>query len=239
VRRGGSTGIGLGLAHEFLNAGSAVIVCARSQKGLDEAKAKYPALITVKADVATAGGRENLAKWVITNYPKTNILINNAGTFREPNLVDETDNWAERQAEMDIHMSAPVHLAHLFSKHFVSQPEAAIINITSGLAYVPLPVYAVYSAAKAFLHSYTISSRVVFSKTNVRVVEISPPAVATSNNPGVPNDEFCAEVFKRFVAGEKEIGYKSSEERRIQTREQKLKTLELFATWPQLKFFTK
>jgi len=238
---GGSSGIGLGLAHEFLKAGSTVIVCGRRQNLLDEARQLYPSLIIHQADVATAEDRAKLAQWTIQNYPKLNILVNNSGIARQPNLSEDTDNWAERQPELDINVAGPVHLTHLFAKHLIAQPEAAIINISSGLAFTPAPFMAVYSATKAFLHSFTLSSRIAFSKTKVHVVEIIPPAVQSrlGGKPpaGEPCDEFCASVFQRFAAGEKEIGYKTSEDRRLQTREAQLKHVEFLGQTPYMKYF--
>jgi len=238
---GGSSGIGLGLAAEFLKAGSTVIVIGRRTNLLEEAKKLHPALITHQADVATAEDRAKLAQWAISTYPKLNVLVNNAGVQRQVNLVDDIENWAERQVEIDINVSGPVHLTHLFSKHLLAQPEAAILNVSSGLAFVPAPFVAAYSATKAFLHSYTLSTRVAFSKTNVHVVEIVPPAVKTrlggNHNIGEDCDEFCASVFKRFAAGEKEIGFKFAEDARLQTREKSHGVLQYLSSTPMMKYY--
>lgn len=225
---GGSSGIGLGLAEHFLNAGSTVIITGRREGPLQDAKKRFPKLETFQGDVSDIESRQKLVHWLLEKFPKLNILVNNAGIQRRATAVKETDDWSERQAELDINISAPVHLIHLLTPHFRKQPEACFMNVTSGLAFLPTMFAPLYGGTKACMHSFTMASRYAYEKTNIRLVEIAPPAVKTnlgagndrSHDYGEPCDEFCAAVFKRFAAGELEIGYNASEEWRLSTREQ-------------------
>jgi len=231
---GGTGGIGFGFVKLFVAAGSKVIVCGRRQEALDEVKRQYSDVLTVQADVGKAEDRVKLNNYVIEHAPAVNVLINNAGIQRRGGLVEDVNaDWVAEQQQIDINCGAPVHLTTLFAKHFLQQPEAAIINITSGLAFIPPAFAPVYGASKAFLHSYTMSSRYAFKDSNVQVVEIAPPAVKSnlggSHDFGEPTDEFCSAVFDLFRKGHKEIGYKMSEEGRLASREEINKRFEAMA----------
>ncbi|MGV3539736.1 MAG: SDR family oxidoreductase [Rufibacter sp.] len=223
---GGASGIGLAIAERFLKAGSEVIICGRRQQKLDEAKEKFPALHTIACDVAKEADRKALQAWVTQAFPNLNVLVNNAGVQRRINPVHQQEEWSETQQEITINLEAPIHLCHLFIPHLRQQESAALINVTSGLAFTPAAFAPVYCATKAALHSYTMSLRFLLAKTSVEVVEIVPPAVNTDlggvglHTFGVPLNEFADEVMQRVDSGELEIGYGSSEERRKASREE-------------------
>jgi uncharacterized oxidoreductase len=221
---GGSSGIGLALVERFLKAGSTVIITGRRQTQLDEAKKKFPQLNTIVNDVGNEKDRERLAKEVLNNYPKLNILVNNAGIQRRGNPLTDTSSWAEISSEIDINFSGPIHLCSLFIPHFQKQKESAIMNVTSGLAFIPPAFAPVYGATKAALHSYTMSVRFLLKDTTVQVIEIVPPAVKTnlggSHNFGEDLDVFSDSVFARLIKGEKEIGFAMSEDGRNASRPQ-------------------
>ena len=141
---GGSSGIGLGLAEQFLQAGSTVIVTGRRESALKEVQAKHPKLHVHVNDVAQAVDREELSRWVVKAFPDVNVLVNNAGIMRRGGLSQESEDWSVRQSEIAINIEAPVHLMQLLTPHFLKQKEAAIVNLSSGLAFVPpgfAPVY--------------------------------------------------------------------------------------------------
>lgn len=217
---GGATGIGLALAARWLAAGNTVIICGRRADKLREAQAQYPGLRTHVADVATAADREALATWATTEYPVLNVLVNNAGIQNYYSLTDETIAWETRRQELAINLDAPLHLSTLLLPHLRRQAGAAIVNVTSGLAFAPFAKVPVYCATKAALHSFTLSLRVQLAGTGVRVLEIIPPAVNTDlGAPGLhtfgePVDAFADAVVARLAAGEEEVGYGSSEQRR-------------------------
>ena len=219
---GGSSGIGLGLAEEFLKAGSTVIVTGRREGPLKEAQAKLPKLHIHVNDVSEAEERKKLSAWAVKEFPKLNVLVNNAGIQRRGALAEEPEDWSVRQLEYKINMEAPVHLMQLFSSHFVKQKEAAFVNISSGLAFIPCPFAPVYGATKAFVHHFNLGARFHYAKSKVRVVEIAPPAVKSnlggSHDYGEDCDVFCEHVFKRFAGGESEIGFTLAESSRIASR---------------------
>ena len=224
---GGSSGIGQGLAEEFLNAGSTVIVTGRRESALKETQAKHPNLHIHVNDASKAEDREQLSEWVVKEFSKLNVLVNNAGIMRSGPMSKDTD-WTVRQSEIAINIEAPVHLMQLLTPHFMQQKEAAFINLSSGLGYVPCGVAPIYGGTKAFVHHFTLGSRFQYAKSNIRVVEIVPPSVKSNlgggHDTGEETDVFCDHVFKRFAAGEAEIGFNFSEKARLAARAENEKT---------------
>jgi uncharacterized oxidoreductase len=211
---GGSQGIGLGLAVRFLAAGDAVLVTGRSAERLAAAARAHPGLTTLVNDIADPGERERLARHVRATMPGLDVLINNAGIQRRVALAEADAPWADRQAEIDTLLAAPIHLNHLLIPAMLAHRTASmIVNVTSGGAFVPQPFAPIYSAAKAALHSYTVNLRFALAATPCRVVELIPPAVRTAlagpgATHGVPLDEFCDAAFAGLINGENdEIGY--------------------------------
>lgn len=223
---GGGSGIGLAIAKRFLDAGSQVVVCGRRPDKLAEAYAAHPGLETHVADLANATEREKLILGMIAAYPNFNVLVNNAGIQRRERFATDTADWSSRQQEIAINLEAPVHLASLVLEQFRTQPRAAIVNVSSGLAFVPALFAPVYAATKAAIHSFTMSLRAELDTTSIQVVEIAPPAVNTDlggvgiHTFGVPVDDFVNSVMARVAAGELEVGYESSETARRASREQ-------------------
>jgi uncharacterized oxidoreductase len=235
---GGGTGIGLAIAQRFLAAGSKVVVCGRRADKLAEAQAANPGLETIVADVATEAQRLALFEEAVRRFPDLNVLVNNAGIQRRVRLTEGVEAWAEHQQEIAINLEAPIHLTMLFTPHLAKQRTPAIVNVTSGLSFAPMPGAAVYSATKAALHSFTLASRIQLAKVGVEVVEIIPPAVNTDlggvglHTFGVPLNEFADGVMARVDAGEQEVGYGTAEDRRLASREQLDAALAHLATLP-------
>ncbi len=175
---GGTSGIGLAFATRFAELGNKVIICGRREDRLNRIGLEYPNIITKVADVADAAQREELAKWLLENHPDINILMNNAGTQLAVDLTHAVATETIRE-EVETNLVAPIHLASLFAEHLATKNEAAIINISSGLAFVPLAFMPVYCATKAAIHSYSMSLRFQMRKTSVKVFEIAPPSVDT------------------------------------------------------------
>ncbi len=223
---GGSNGIGLAMAERFLNAGSEVIICGRRADKLEDAQMKFPKLHTRICDVAKELERIALFKWVEKEFPKLNILVNNAGIQDRFKLTDGHQEWEQHRCEIAINLGAPIHLSILFVPLLQKNKEAAIINVSSGLAFTPMSIAPVYCATKAGIHSFTMSLRYQLSSANIKVIEIVPPAVQTDlgganlHTFGVPLNEFADAVFKRIEEGELEIGYATSEKGRKASREE-------------------
>ncbi len=177
---GGSTGIGLAMAETFSKAGNEVLICGRRESKLLEAKRQFPKLHTCVCDVSKKSEREELFRWATSEFPRINMLFNNAGIQKEIDFVAGAPGLYDDESEIETNLTASIHLAALFIPHFLPQQgECAIVNVTSGLAFIPLKIVPVYCATKAGLHSFSISLRSQLAKTNVRVFEIAPPIVKT------------------------------------------------------------
>ncbi len=222
---GGSNGIGFALAQRFLKSGSKVIICGRNESKLAEAKEKLGDVKTRVCDVGNQKDRESLYIWALYEFPALNVVVNNAGIQRRVQLAGEGD-WKPIDEEISINLDAPIHLSTLFIPHLQKQKDSAIINITSGLAFVPMATAPIYCATKAALHSFTLSLRHQLSRTSVSVIEIIPPAVQTDlggpglHDNGTPLNEFADAVFSRLIAGEIEIAYGFAEKSSKSTREE-------------------
>jgi len=209
---GGASGIGFALAERFLSAGSEVIVCGRREEKLREAQVKYPNLHIRVCDVSRSAERISLFEWVTSQFPKLNILVNNAGIQRRFQIAQDS-SWEKIEEELAINLDAPIHLSTLFIPHLLKQEHPAILNITSGLAFAPMANAPVYCATKAALRSFTLSLRHQLSATPISVIEIIPPAVNTDlggkglHTTGTPLDEFADAVVDQLKKGSLEIPY--------------------------------
>ncbi|HTX43499.1 MAG TPA: SDR family NAD(P)-dependent oxidoreductase, partial [Methanocella sp.] len=186
---GGATGIGLELAGEFIKAGSEVIVCARTEDNLKRAKSKLPGLHVKRCDVSKEPEREALYDWAVTNFKGLNILVNNAGIQRMIDFKKGTEDLLRQRAEdgedeIEVNLRALVYMTALFTPHLMRQREAAIINVSSGLAFYPLEALPVYCATKAAVHSFSITLRQQLAGTPVKVFELIPPMVDTNLDKG-------------------------------------------------------
>lgn len=202
---GGTSGIGLAFAEEFLQEGNTVLICGRREDRLKALRGKHPQLHTKVCDVSKAEDREDLAKWATENFPELNMLINNAGVQLKADMTRPVD-LNRIYAEIDTNIVAPVHLTSLLAPHLQTKSAAAIVNISSGLAFSPLAFMPVYCATKAAVHSLTLSLRYQLRNTAVKVFEIAPPAVdtelgsdrredKTQSHGGMPVSEFIAEAM--------------------------------------------
>jgi uncharacterized oxidoreductase len=202
---GATSGLGLAFAEKFWEAGSKVIITGRREERFKKIEEKYPGIVTKTSDAADADQREVLAKWVIENFPGTNILINNAGVQLLTDLKKPVDLDRVRQ-ETETNFISPIHLTSLFTQHLASKDNAAIINISSGLAFVPIAFMPVYCATKAAIHSVTLSLRHQLRTTSVKVFEIAPPAEdtelgsdrrtdKTQSHGGMPVEEFIEQAM--------------------------------------------
>ena len=181
---GGATGIGLALVDVFLREGNRVLICGRREEKILAAQSKYPKIQFKVCDVADAGERQALLEWATANFPDLNVLVNNAGIQRQIDFTKGAKELLGGEDEIQINFSAPVQLTALFIPHLLKQEQAAIVNVSSGLGFVPLTMMPVYCATKAALHSFSWSLRHQLRKTKIKVFEIIPPTVDTELDRG-------------------------------------------------------
>jgi uncharacterized oxidoreductase len=175
---GGTSGIGLELEKQLLQRGNTVIVTGRDQEKLDAATQALPGVHTFKSDVSDPEAIAALHNRVLAQFPALDTLINNAGIMRNLNLNQDRD-LNDVTHEIEINLSGPVRMAQKFLPHLKTRQGALIVNVSSGLAFIPLPLSPVYCATKAAIHSFTQSLRVQLDGTSVTVIELAPPAVET------------------------------------------------------------
>lgn len=185
VITGGGSGIGLAMAKAFLEAGNTVIICGRRESLLKDVQRISPKLHIRVCDVSVRAQREALFASITAEFPDVNILINNAGVQKETDFTKGAPELYDGESEIEINLVGCVHLCALFVPHFHSiRRNCAVINITSGLAFVPLKIVPVYCATKAALHSFSMSLRSQLSGTNIKLFEIVPPIVKTELHRG-------------------------------------------------------
>ncbi len=198
---GGGSGIGEALAHRLHDQGNTVIVAGRRQDVLDRAIAGRPNMHALILDIDSAEGIQDFAGRVIAAYPKLNVLINNAGIMRFEQL-DKKRDLTDARATITTNLLGPIQLNNALIDHLSAQPDAVIVNVSSGLAFLPLVASPTYNATKAAIHSYTVAMREAL-KGKVEVIELAPPGVQTTLTPGQeaqpgfqPLDEFADEVIE-------------------------------------------
>lgn len=210
---GGASGIGYALAERFAQEGNTIIICGRRPDVLQEAQQKHPSWYTHIADASTEEGRKELVEWTMQHHPDTNVLINNAG-IQNWMKIDDPEYYTRAKAELAINVEAPLHLTQLFLQ---SKAITTIINVTSGLSFAPLTKTPVYSATKAFLHSYTRSLRHLLQERGIEVIELIPPALNTDlGGKGIhdfapPVTGFIDTTFEQLKAGKPQVTYMFSE----------------------------
>ncbi|WP_419807929.1 SDR family oxidoreductase [Sphingomonas sp.] len=201
---GGGSGIGEALAHRFHDRGDTVIIVGRRLEALQRAAKGRDRMYPMILDVEDAAAVDQFAKQVVVDFPALNVLFNNAGIMTFEDLTRRRD-LADAEATIAINILGPIRLTNALVGHLAGQPDAAIVTVTSGLAYVPLVAAPTYSATKAAIHSYTVSLRTQFAG-KVEVIEVAPPGVQTDLTPGqanrpgyMPLDAFADAVAAQFA----------------------------------------
>jgi uncharacterized oxidoreductase len=215
---GGTSGIGLGLAQAFQKVHGKVIVCGRNRDMLARVKEKYPDIVAIPCDVGDSEQRKKLAVEVISRFPEVEILVNNAGIQRYIDLKKGYDELKSGEDEIAVNFVGLVELTGLFINHLMKKPAAAIMNVSSGLAFMPMPNMPIYCATKAAVHTYTLILRRQLRDTSVKVFEIVPAMVDTdlnrkgreavpSNYRGISVAEYIPSVLKGLESDIETIFY--------------------------------
>lgn len=200
---GGGSGIGRELALRFNALGNTVIVTGRHMETLEETIANQRDMHAMVVDVADPQSIATFAEHIVAEHPRLNVLINNAGIMRSEDLSSTCD-LSDAEQTVITNLLGPIRLTNALIDHLVNQPDAAIVNVSSGLAFVPKSGTPTYSATKAAIHSYTISLREQL-KGKVELIELAPPAVQTELTPGqstregyMPLNDYIDEVMALF-----------------------------------------
>jgi uncharacterized oxidoreductase len=176
---GGGSGIGLALTEALVRRGNQVIICGRRRDRLKAVQARIAGVYFRVCDVSKQRSRQALVDWLLSEFRKLNVLVNNAGIQRQVNFLKGSKDLREADNEVATNLEAPIHLSAQLLPHLRKKKEAAIVNISSGLAFTPLAVVPVYCATKAAIHSWSLSLRHQLRNTSVRVFEVAPPMAAT------------------------------------------------------------
>lgn len=202
---GGGSGIGREMARHWHDLGNTVIVAGRTAATLEETVQGRDAMHAMTFDAGDAADTARFARDIVARFPALNVLVNNAGIMRFEDITAARD-LADAEAIIATNLLGPIRLTDALVDHLAARGDGAIVNVTSGLAFVPLPRAATYSASKAALHSYTQSLRARLAG-KVEVIEVAPPAVQTELTPGqsrqegyMPLDAFIAETMAQFEA---------------------------------------
>ena len=199
---GGGSGIGRGLAEALHALGNQVVIAGRRKLALDETTAANPGMKSLTLDIENPAASRSFAAQVAADFPALNVLIINAGIMRPEKLLAQQDDLADAEATVATNLLGPIRLTAALLPLLRKQPHSTIVNVSSGLAFLPLALTPTYCATKAAIHSYTQSLRYQLKTTTTEVLELVPPYVATHLMSGaddpraMPLDKFIGEVME-------------------------------------------
>jgi uncharacterized oxidoreductase len=183
---GGSSGIGFEMCRQLIKRGNKVITCSRSLEKLTAVKKQLPDLIIYQCDIAQETECRVFTEWIIRNHPQVNVLINNAAIVSQTNFTEDDFILEKMKNEMATNLLAPIRLIKFLYPVLIQNSNSKIINITTGLVYIPRTIYTFYNASKAALHSFTQVLREQVKNENIKIIEVLFPAVDTPWHNGNP-----------------------------------------------------
>ncbi|WP_296064802.1 SDR family oxidoreductase [uncultured Agrobacterium sp.] len=200
---GGGSGIGRALAEAFHKAGNRVIISGRRKAALNEVTAANPGMASMVMDATDAAGIGAFAEALVKAHPTLNAVINNAGIMRPEDIAAAPDYLETAEETVATNLLAPIRLTAALLPHFLKQPAATVLTVSSGLAFVPMVLTPTYSATKSAIHAYSVALREQLKETPVEVIEIVPPYVQTTlmgegqakDERAMPLDAFISEVM--------------------------------------------
>lgn len=226
---GGSSGIGLALAKKFSANDNTVIITGRNLSKLENVQKEFPNIHIFQSDVTDDAEVRNLADNIKDKFGGVDILINNAGIM---NLVDagkESNDLQKQMQEIEINYNSPIRLLHYFLPQLKNSKHAVLVNVSSGLAYVPFAQAPVYSGTKSALHFWTQAIRPQLKPHHIQVVELLPPVVDTplahgadiaedDNLKPMPPEKLADIFWKEFIKGKEEITPGISKQLKLMSR---------------------
>ncbi|MEQ9220885.1 MAG: SDR family NAD(P)-dependent oxidoreductase [Cyclobacteriaceae bacterium] len=183
---GGSSGIGLELSRQLIARKNKVLICGRSMKKLQEAKAELLDLHIFQCDLSVPTQCDKLIAWITDKHQDLNMLINNAAIVHKESFMESTDSCQKAELELQVNFLAPIRLIKGLLPTLQSNQDPVIVNVTTGLIYAPRADYPFYNSTKAALHSFTQVLRRQANGSGVRIIEIMFPAVKTPWHKGAP-----------------------------------------------------
>lgn len=197
---GGTSGIGLGLAQRFHAEGNTVIIAGRREQLLSTITGQHPGMDSVVLDVTDPDSIRRSIATVTAEHPNLDMVINTAGIMLPEDLTDP-DHLGVAEQTVATNLLGTIRVLAELVPFLAAQTAAVIMNVSSGLAFVPLPMTPTYCASKAAIHSYTESLRVQLAETGIQVLELIPPGVQTdlmgqaARGQGMPLPAFLTEVM--------------------------------------------
>lgn len=201
---GGGSGIGRGLAEAFHKAGNQVIIAGRRLSVLEETAKANPGMAAMQLDIEDPAAIAKFAAELVEKFPALNVLLNNAGIMKPENLLESLDA-ATVESTIGINLLGPIRLTAALLPHLQKQSSAAVMTVSSGLAFVPLMITPTYCATKAAIHSWSQSLRYQLRNTSVEVIEIVPPYVQTELMGAQQQTDERAMPLKDFIEETMEI----------------------------------
>ncbi len=201
---GGGSGIGRALAEAFHAQGNQVVIAGRRQAALDETTSANPGMKSLTLDIEDPNHIRDFGARVQKEFPALNVLINNAGIMRAEKLLEQQPDLADSEAIITTNLLGPIRLTAALLPLLQKQPAATVVNVSSGLGFVPMAMTPTYCATKAAIHSYTQSLRYQLKETKIEVLELVPPYVQTDLMNGatdpraMPLADYITEVMQIF-----------------------------------------
>lgn len=226
---GGSSGIGLALAKKFLENDNTVIVTGRDATKLENIKSSHPQLHTFQSDVTDDADVRILTDDIQEKFGGIDILINNAGIMNLVDAGNERNDLNKQMQEIEINYNSPIRVLHYFLPQLKKSKNAVLVNVSSGLAYVPFAQAPVYSGTKSALHFWTLGIRPQLKQHNIKVVELLPPVVDTplahgadiaddDNLKPMPTEKLADIFWENFENGKEEITPGISKQLKLMSR---------------------
>jgi len=226
---GGSSGIGLALAKKFIENDNTVIITGRNLQKLEDVQRGFPQIHIFRSNVMDDGGVRKLADDIQEKFGGIDILINNAGIMNLVDAGNEENDLQKQMQEIEINYNSPIRMLHYFLPQLKNSRNPVLVNVSSGLAYVPFSQAPVYSGTKSALHFWTLGIRPQLKLHNIKVVELLPPVVDTplahaadiaedENLKPMPPDKLADIFWRDFVNGKEEITPGISKQLKLMSR---------------------